>query len=96
MSIKAFQIRRNTFGSLLTFHIFDNAGKIYISNTCEPSAKNLKRLVRVCGGHCTNNEIVAEIVVGRTLQMNNNIHEKWIFDCITQGTLLNTNQYLIH
>jgi len=89
-------MRRHTFGSLMTFHIFDNAGKIYISHDCDPPAKLLRRLVRACGGHCTNNETKANVVVGYTPQlMNDNIHEKWILDCITQGILLNKNQYII-
>ncbi|KAL4143649.1 hypothetical protein QTP88_005960 [Uroleucon formosanum] len=93
--VKEFQLRRHTFGSLMTFNIFDNVGKIYISNTSEPHAKLLKRLVRACGGHCTNTETKANVVVGYSPQMNDNIHEKWILDCITQGTLLNKNQYMI-
>lgn len=93
--LKEFQVRRHTFGSLLTFHIFDNVGRIYISDTCEPPAKLLRRLVRACGGHCTSTETKADVVVGYTPQMNNNIHEKWILDCITQGILLNKNQYTI-
>lgn len=93
--VKEFQVRRQTFGSLLTFHIFDNVGRIYISDTCEPPAKLLRRLVRACGGHCTSTETKADVVVGYTPQMNNNIQEKWILDCITQGILLNKNQYTI-
>uniref|UniRef100_A0A2H8TMI7 Microcephalin n=1 Tax=Melanaphis sacchari TaxID=742174 RepID=A0A2H8TMI7_9HEMI len=91
--VKEFQIRRHTFGSLLTFHIFDNAGRIYISDTCDPPSKVLRRLVRACGGHCTSTVTKADVVVGFTPQINNNIHEKWILDCITQGILLNKNQY---
>lgn len=79
---------------MLTFHIFDEAGIIYVSNTCEPSSKHLKRLVRACGGKCTGIEAKANIVVGKTPQMNNNINEKWILDCITHGILLNKDQYL--
>lgn len=91
---KDFQIRRHTtFGLELKFNIFDNAGKIYISNSCESPAKLLRRLVHACGGHCTSIESIANVVVGYTLQMNNNIHEKWILDCITQGVLLNKCQY---
>ncbi|XP_060877830.1 uncharacterized protein LOC132950410 isoform X2 [Metopolophium dirhodum] len=93
--VKEFQLRRHTFGSLMTFNIFDNVGRIYISNTCEPQAKLLRRLVRACGGHCTSTETKANVVVGYTPQMNDNIHEKWILDCVTQGTLLNKNQYMI-
>ncbi|XP_060856102.1 uncharacterized protein LOC132933848 isoform X2 [Metopolophium dirhodum] len=92
--VKDFQIRRNTiFGSALKFNIFDNAGRIYISDSCESPAKLLRRLVHACGGHCTSTESIANVVVGYTLQMNNNIHEKWILDCITQGKLLNKCQY---
>jgi len=91
---KDFQIRRHsTFGLALKFNIFNNAGKIYISDSCESPAKLLRRLVHACGGHCASTESVAKVVVGYTLQMNNNIHEKWILDCITQGTLLNKCQY---
>lgn len=79
----------------MTFNIFDNVGKIYISNTCEPHAKLLKRLVRACGGRCTNTETKANVVVGYSPQINDNVHENWILDCITQGTLLNKNQYMI-
>lgn len=79
---------------MLTFHIFDEVGYIYVSNRCEPSAKQLKRLVRACGGKCTNIETRANVVVGKTPQMNNNVNEKWILDCITQGLLLNKDQYL--
>ncbi|XP_001949045.2 uncharacterized protein LOC100168837 [Acyrthosiphon pisum] len=93
--VKEFQLRRHTFGSLMTFNIFDNVGRIYISNTCEPHAKLLRRLVRACGGHCTSAETKANVVVGYTPQMIDNIHEKWILDCITQGTLLNKNLYMI-
>jgi len=93
--LKEFQIRRRTFGSFFTFHIFDNVGRIYVSNSCDPPAKDLKRLVRACGGHCTSIETKANVVVGYTPQMNNNIHEKWILDCITQGILLNINQYML-
>ncbi|VVC30412.1 BRCT domain [Cinara cedri] len=93
--VKKFQARRQMFGSLLTFHIFDDAGSIYISNTCEPSARQLKRLVRACGGQCTNNETTANIVVGYTFLGIGNIHEKWILDCITQGVLLNKNKYAL-
>lgn len=93
--LKEFQIRRQTFGTLMTFNIFDNVGRIYISNTCEPPAKLLKRLVRACGGHCTSTKTMANIVVGYTPQMNDYIQEKWILDCITQGILLNKNQYMI-
>lgn len=88
-------MRRHTFGSLLTFHIFDDAGNIYISQKCEPSAKSLKQLVRACGGKCTNNEIMANIVVGHTSRTNNNISEKWILDCITEGSLLNKDEYVL-
>ncbi|XP_025420751.1 uncharacterized protein LOC112690864 isoform X2 [Sipha flava] len=93
--VKKFQTRRNTFGSLLTFHIFDEAGSIYVSNTCKPSAKHIKRLVRTCGGKCTSIVTKANIVVGKTSQITNNIQEKWVLDCITQGTLLNKDQYII-
>ncbi|XP_022174220.1 uncharacterized protein LOC111036501 [Myzus persicae] len=93
--VKEFQIRRHTFGSLMTFHIFDNVGKIYISNTCDPPAKLLRRLVRACGGQCTSTETKANVVVGYTPQMKDNIHAKWILDSITQGILLNKNQYMI-
>lgn len=92
---KAFQMRRHTFGSSLTFHIFHNVGRIYISDTCEPPAKLLRRLVRACGGHCTSTETNADVAVGYTQQMNNNIHEKWILDSITQGILLNKYQYML-
>ncbi|CAI6354085.1 unnamed protein product [Macrosiphum euphorbiae] len=91
--VKDFQIRRHKiFGSALKFNIFDDAG-IYISDSCESPAKLLRRLVQACGGHCTSTESIANVVVGYTLQMNNNIHEKWILDCITQGILLNKCQY---
>lgn len=92
--VKDFQIRRHTAsGSALKFNIFDNAGKIYISDSCESPAKLLRRLVHACGGHCTSTESIANVVIGYTLQMNNNIHEKWILDCVTQGILLNKCQY---
>ncbi|XP_022180207.1 uncharacterized protein LOC111040580 [Myzus persicae] len=93
--VKDFQIRRHTvFGSDLKFNIFNNAGKIYVSNSCESPAKLLRRLVHACGGHCTSKESKADIVIGaNTLQSRHNIHEKWIFDCITQGVLLNKYQY---
>uniref|UniRef100_A0A2S2PST0 Microcephalin n=1 Tax=Schizaphis graminum TaxID=13262 RepID=A0A2S2PST0_SCHGA len=88
--VKEFQLQRHTtFGSVLKFHIFDNAGKIYISDTCKSPAKLLKRLVHACCGHCTNNKSIANIVVGDTPKMDNNVDEKWILDCITQGILLN-------
>lgn len=94
--ITDFQIRRHTiFGSTSKFNLFNKAGKIYISDTCEPSAKILKRLVHACGGHCTNNKHTATVVVGNTPEMNNNVHEKWILDCITQGILLSHYQYKI-
>lgn len=95
MSFKEFQIRRHTFGSLLKFHIFDNAGNVYVSNACELSPKYLKQLVRACGGRCTSSEAIANVVVGYTSRMHNNINEKWILDCITQGSLLNKDQYLL-
>ncbi|XP_001951002.2 uncharacterized protein LOC100169079 isoform X2 [Acyrthosiphon pisum] len=92
--VKHFQIRRHsTFGSELKFNIFDDVGRIYISDSCESPAKLLRRLVHACGGLCTNTESNANVVVGYTLQMKNNIHEKWILDCITQGILLNKCQY---
>ncbi|XP_027851704.2 microcephalin-like [Aphis gossypii] len=92
--VKEFQIqRRSTFGSVLKFHIFDNAGKIYISDTCKSPAKLLKRLVNACGGHCTSTKSIANVVIGDTPQMDDNIHEKWILDCISQGILLNKNHY---
>lgn len=91
---KEFQLQRHTkFGSMLKFQIFDNAGKIYISDTCKSPAKLLKRLVHACGGHCTNTKSIANIVVGDTPKMDNNVDEKWILDCITQGILLNKSQY---
>jgi len=77
----------------LKFNIFDNAGKIYISESCESPAKLLRRLVHACGGHCTSAESNANVVVGYTLKLKNNIHEKWILDCIAQGKLLNKCQY---
>lgn len=80
---------------MLTFHIFDDVGVIYISNLCKPSARNLKRLVRACGGQCTNDETLANVVVGYTNRIDNNIHEKWILDSISQGKLLNKYQYRI-
>ncbi|XP_060847460.1 uncharacterized protein LOC132927023 [Rhopalosiphum padi] len=92
--VKEFQLQRHTkFGSMLKFHIFDNAGKIYISDTCKSPAKLLKRLVHACGGHCTNTKSIANIVVGDTPKMDNNVDEKWILDCITKGILLNKSQY---
>lgn len=78
---------------MLTFHIFDDAGTIYIADTCEPSAKDLKRLIRSCGGQCTSIETMADVVVGHTPRMINNVSEKWILDCVSQGTLLNKYQY---
>lgn len=78
---------------MLKFHIFDNAGKIYISDTCKSPAKLLKRLVNACGGHCTSTKSIANVVIGDTPQMDDNIHEKWILDCISQGILLNKNHY---
>lgn len=95
MWFKEFQVRRHTFGPLLKFHIFTDAGSIYISDACEPSSKHLKQLVRACGGRCTSSETMAKVVVGYTCRMRNNINEKWILDCITQGTLLNKNQYIL-
>lgn len=80
---------------MLTFHIFDNAGKIYISDTCDPSAKQLKQLVRACGGICTSIESLATVVVGYTQRMMNNVNEKWILDSISQGTLLDKCQYIL-
>ncbi|KAF0741929.1 microcephalin isoform X1 [Aphis craccivora] len=92
--VKEFQVQRHsTFGSVLKFHIFDKAGKIYISDTCKSPAKLLKRLVNACGGHCTSTKSIANVVIGETPQMDDNIHEKWILDCISQGILLNKNQY---
>jgi len=78
---------------VLKFHIFDNAGKIYISDTCKSPPKLLKRLVNACGGHCTSIKSIANVVIGETPQMDDNIHEKWILDCISQGILLNKKQY---
>lgn len=92
---KKFQTRRQIFGSLLTFHIFDDAGSIYISDNCEPPARQLKQLVRACGGQYTSNVTTANVVVGYTPQRIDNIHEKWILDCITQGALLNKNEYAL-
>jgi len=80
---------------LLKFHIFDDAGSIYISDTCEPSPKHLKQLVRACGGRCTSSRTTAKVVVGYTDQMHSNINEKWILDCITQGLLLNKDKYIL-
>lgn len=80
---------------MLTFHIFDSAGSIFLSDTCEPSARNLKRLIHACGGICTSIEATANIVVGYTPLLKDNIHEKWILDCITQGILLDKSQYKI-
>ncbi|XP_026819681.1 uncharacterized protein LOC113558423 [Rhopalosiphum maidis] len=92
--VKEFQSQRHTtFGSVLKFHIFDNAGKIYISDTCKSPAKLLKRLVHACGGHCTNTKSIANVVVGDTPTMDNDVDEKWILDCITQGILLDKSQY---
>lgn len=88
-------MRRHTFGSSLTFHIFDNVGRIYISDTSKPPARLLRRLVRACGGYCTSSETKADIVVGYTQRMNNNIREKWILDSITQGTPLDKYQYML-
>ncbi|XP_050533488.1 microcephalin-like isoform X2 [Daktulosphaira vitifoliae] len=85
--VKTFQKQKNTFGSLLTFHIFDTAGKIYISDSCEPPAKDLKRLVRTCGGNITNNVNSAKVVIGSNPKTNFNVNEKWILDCITQVIL---------
>jgi len=85
---KVYQTRRHIFGSSLKFHIFDNAGSIYISNTCQPNFKQLKQLVRACGGKCSSIQTTADVVVGYTPVMNNNVNEKWILDCITQGLLL--------
>lgn len=79
--------------SLLKFHIFDNVGRIYISDTCKPSAKQLKQLILACGGKCTNIENRASVVIGYTKQIIYNIHEKWILDCITEGKLLPKSQY---
>lgn len=93
MLFKEFQTRRHTFGSLITFHIFDTVGSIYVSDNCNPPAKDLKQLVRACGGQCTSIESLATIVIGYTERMNNNIHEKWILDCITQGSLLDRCHY---
>lgn len=92
---KEFQIRRQTFGKYLTFHIFDDAGNIYVSNTCQPPAKHLRRLVRVCGGKCTSIETMADVVVGYTSRMYNNVNEKWILDCVTEGSLINISSYAL-
>lgn len=91
---KDFQIRRHRVsGSKLKFNIFDKAGQIYVSNSCESPAELLRQLVHACGGHCTSEESKADIVIGATIQFRHNTHEKWIFDCITQGILLNKYQY---
>ncbi|XP_022182377.1 uncharacterized protein LOC111042164 [Myzus persicae] len=92
--VKDFQIRRHRVsGSKLKFNIFDKAGQIYVSNSCESPAELLRQLVHACGGHCTSEESKADIVIGATIQFRHNTHEKWIFDCITQGILLNKYQY---
>uniref|UniRef100_A0A2S2PWA9 Microcephalin n=1 Tax=Sipha flava TaxID=143950 RepID=A0A2S2PWA9_9HEMI len=93
--VKDFQFH-STLDPSEKLHIFDEAGSIYLSNVCDPSANHLKRLVRACGGKCTTNVNKANIVVGYTpLAINTMIHEMWILDCITQGTLLDENPYRI-
>lgn len=91
MLFKEFQIQQHRSDSRLTFHIFDNAGFIFIANDCKPSARDLKQLVRLCGGKCTDVEKKANIMVG---QMSCHVSTKWILDCIIQGTLLDTSLFI--
>lgn len=95
MLLKEFQIRRQSFGSSLKFHIFHGAGIIYIADTCEPFTNDLKRLVHSCGGQCTSIESMADVVVGYTPRMNKNVDDMWILDCVSQGMLLNKFQYML-
>lgn len=90
---KEFQIQHNTICSSARFNIFYDVGFIYLAETCKPSAKTLKQLIRICGGICVSIETLANVVIGSTPNMNNNISEKWILDCITQGSLLNKCHY---
>jgi len=86
---KLFQKKRQTYGSFLTFHIFDKAGSIFLMKSCKPSANDLKRLVEACGGICVNHITEARIKVGE------NVDVKWILDCITHGLLLDLEPYKI-
>lgn len=65
-----------------------------MAKNCNPSARQLKRLVHACGGKCTPIESKAYIVVGKTRQIKNNVKESWILDCITEGRVLTRDQYL--
>lgn len=76
----------------LKFHIFGSVGIMYIADTCE-SARDLKRLVRACGGQCTSIETMADVVIGHTPRINNSVSENWILDCVCQGVLLDKFQY---
>jgi len=79
----------------LKFNIFGDAGNIFISDVCEPKPNQLKQLVRICGGKCVNNSTAAKVLVGFSLLADNYIHERWILDCITQGSLLDQSNYIV-
>lgn len=38
---------------------------------------------------------MADIVVGYTSRMYNNVNEKWILDCVTEGNLINLSSYAL-
>lgn len=86
-------MKRYLFGLPTTFHIFHDAGKMYFSKTCKPSASILAQLVRDCGGKCTSKVYNASIVVGKTPERSNCIRETWILKSIRQGIMLDKNQF---
>lgn len=38
---------------------------------------------------------MADVVVGYTSRMYNNVNEKWILDCVTEGSLINISSYTL-
>lgn len=79
---------KQLFGLSYIPELFTLCGLIYIEHKTTVPCETLKELIKIAGGHITENIQQAKIIIGM-----NGLKETWIIDSITTGELQSIKLY---